>query len=396
MIALNHPTLYLEPHPTLHGLRQSDPVHWSPDLSAWLLLRYDDVTAGMRDRRLMLTGMSKRIDELPPPDQQSLVELRRSVEKWMGLPTIDDHQRYSKLLRPYFSQRSVQRFAPQITTIARNLIDEMGERDGGDIVNDFAYPFTTEVIAHVIGLPADNRSALISWSRDIREVFHASDAAGLRKAQHALTELADYLRTEMQAPRDDTGEDLISLFLGGLEDGLIHHEDEIVANLVMMVAVGFETTSNLLASGTAFLLENPAYLHRLQQEPALIGGAIEEMARLEGPVFVTTRVVAEDLEIGSKAIRAGDIVMLCLAAANRDPDVFTMPDELIPERSPNRHLGFGAGAYSCVGAHLARLNLRIGFEQMLWRMPKLELDQEPEWYEFHPLARWLGSLRVHC
>lgn len=395
-LSLTRPGLFHAPHPVLHTLRETDPVHWSEEFSAWLLLKYDDVTEALRNENLSSTGMTKRIESLPPDDRRSLEELRRSVEQWMGLPKLEDHRRYTKLLRPRFSLREIGRLEPYVRESADALLVEIAERGGGDVVTDFAYPYSAGVIAHVIGVPPEDRGLLIEWSQAISEVFHVSDLSGLQGAQRAVEETAAYLRQQIAARRREPRDDLVSVFLEGLRTGLILDEDEIVANLIMMVAVGFETTSNVIATGTFLLLDHEEQWRRLLNDRSLVPGAVEEVVRYDGPVFATTRVAEADTVLGSKHVIAGDTVLIALAAANRDPAVFPDPDTFMIDRADNRHLGFGAGPYSCMGAQLARQEVRIAFEQMLSRIPERSLAQSPEWQEFRPLARWLSHLRVEC
>ncbi|MCX2185028.1 cytochrome P450 [Streptomyces sp. SKN60] len=395
-LSLTSPGLFHSPHPVLHTLREIDPVHWSEEFSSWLLLRYDDVADALRSEALSPTGMTRRIEHLSPSAQRSLEELRRSVEQWMGLPRIEDHKRYAKLLRPRFSPREIGRLEPYIRESADSLLLDIARRGGGDVVTEFAYPYSASVIAHTIGLPPEDRSMLIDWSQAISEVFHVSDFPALQDAQRAVEETAEYLHRVIEARRREPRDDLVSLFLEGMRTGLILDEDEIVANLIMMVAVGFETTSNVIATGTFLLLESAGQWCRLLNDRSLVPRAVEEVVRYDGPVFITTRVAKAEMVLGSKHVKAGDTVLIAVAAANRDPSVFADPDEFVIDRADNRHLGFGTGPYSCLGAQLARLEVRIAFEQMLSRMPDISLARSPEWQEFRPLARWLSHLWVEC
>jgi cytochrome P450 len=208
--------------------------------------------------------------------------------------------------------------------------------------------------------------------------------------------MTGFLRELIAARRREPRDDLISVFLGGLGSGLIYDEEEIVANLMMIIAVGFKTTSNLIATGTFLLLEHDRQQALLRADPTLCAGAVEEIARFDGPVFFTTRVAREDMRLHGERVSSGDLVLLCVAAANRDPAVFSEPDEFLVSRAKNPHLAFGAGAYSCLGARLARAQCRIAFERMLRWMPAFELAGQPDWYEFPPLARWLARLPIGC
>lgn len=392
------PELFHRPHPVLHHVRAHDPVHWSEEMEAWVLLRYSNVRHALSDPRLSSTGMARRIERHSAEDQLTLAELRRTVERWMGLPTLEDHKRYSTLLRPRFSASSVRSMEPEISRCASNLLDEFIRQGGGDMLEDFATPYAIDVISQLCGLPRSRQmaSTLADWARTLSNVFHVSEIDGLLAAQRAAQQMTAYLQELIAARRRAPRDDLVSLFLTGRDSGLIHDDEEIVANLIMIIAVGFETTSHVIATGTHLLLEHERQLERLREDPSACASAVEEIARFDGPVFFTTRVARADLELGSRQVKAGDLVLLCLAAANRDPVVFSQPDEFLVTRAKNPHLGFGAGHYSCLGARLARTECRIAFEQIVTSMPTMRLAAQPDWYEFPPLSRWIARLPVRC
>lgn len=399
LIQFADPELFRDPHPVLHHARANAPVHWSQHTGAWILLRYDDIRDGLMDPRLASTAMSRRIERYTPAEQHTVAELREMVERWMGLPTAEDHRRYSTLLRPRFAASPVAAMEPQLTAHADALWDAMARQGGGDVVRDFAAPYAIGTVCRLCGLPASREITRIiaRWVRDLAAVFHFSDLAGLQRAQLAAREMAEFLREQVTARRRDPQDDVVSVLLDGLESGLIHDEEEIIANLVMILAVGFETTSNLIAAGVFLLLTHGAQLTLLREDTGRCAGAVEEIARYEGPVFFTTRVAREHLQLGAEhAAEPGDLVLLCLAAANRDPARFSRPDDFLVTRNPSPHLGFGAGTYSCLGARLARAECRIAFHSALRTLPGLELAGEPGWYEFPPLARWLDQLPVTC
>lgn len=399
LIPFDDPELFRNPHPALHRARADAPVHWSQHMGAWILLRYDDIRGALMDPRLASTAMSRRIDRYTPAEQGTLAELRQMVERWMGLPTAEDHRRYSTLLRPSFAASPVAAMEPGLAAHADALWDAMARQGGGDVVRDFAAPYAIGTACRLCGLPASGEitRTIAGWVRDLAEVFHLSDLAGLQRAQLAAQEMSAFLRERVTARRRDPQDDVVSVLAGGLESGLIHDEEEIIANLVMILAVGFETTSNLIAAGVFLLLTHGSQLTLLREDTGRCAGAVEEIARYEGPVFFTTRVARDHLELGaSHAAEPGDLVLLCLAAANRDPARFRHPDDFSVTRTPGPHLGFGAGTYSCLGARLARAECLIAFQSALRTLPGLELAGEPGWYEFPPLARWLDSLPVTC
>jgi cytochrome P450 len=397
-ISIADRSLFLNPHPVLHHLRANDPVHWSSDLGGWVLLRYWDVRQALHDPRLASTAMSRRIDRYAQEEQDALAELRHLVGQWMGLPTIEDHQRYSTLLRPHFSGEAVAVRMRGLAAHADRLLSVIARRGQCDIVADFAIPYTMGTVLRLCGLPQSPSVAadVASWVTDLSEVFHLSDLAGLQRAQRAAEEMSAFLREVIAERRGNPGYDLTGVFLRGLGSGQIRDEGEIVANLVMLLAVGFKTASNVIANGIYLLVANPSQMALLRDDPDRCRPAVEEIIRFDGPVFMTTRVAREALEIEGRRVAGGDLVLLCLAAANRDPAKFGRADEFLAGRSPNPHLGFGAGMYTCLGARLARAECVIAFQRILRWLPDLELAGPPGWYEFPPLARWLDRLPVRC
>jgi cytochrome P450 len=385
---------YDSAHALMRRLRDSDPVHWSPDLSAWLLVRYGDVASAFMNENLASTGMTRRIDLLPTETRRSLEPLRACVDAWMGLSAAGSHRRMARLIRPLFAPRIMGRLEAYIQESADALLGQIARRGGGDLVTDFSYPFSAGVIARALGLPAADAGALVEWTEAISAVFHLSDSASLLGAQHAVEVATDYLREVVAARRRQPRDDLVSRFVDGLRTGLIVDEHELIANLIMMLSVGFETTATVIDTGTFLLLSRPEQWHRIRNDRSLIPRMIEEIVRYDGPVFFTTRVATRNMVLGTKQVTAGEMVLLGTAAANRDPAVFEDPDEFLIDRTNNRHLGFGLGPYSCVGAYLARMEARIAFAQMLEHLPNLSLSRQPEWREFPPMARWVSHLWV--
>jgi cytochrome P450 len=391
--------LYRDPHALLHRLRASDPVHYSDALGSWLLLRYDDVAAALRDDRFAPTGMARRIET---SDDGGLEVLLVSVRQWVGRSSLADHKRLRTVMRGHFaSRRTVAAVETYARALADRLAGELAARGGGEIVGDFAYPFTASVTAHAVGLPDGSADRLISWANQLRGVLQTgTDLATLRAAQAAVEAasafMGDVVRARRARGHADDHDDLIGVLLRGLATGLVRDEEEIVANLVMMVAAGFDNTSNLISAGTWLLLEHPEALERLCADCALIAPAVEEMARLRPPVFVLTRVARTDIALRSKRIAEGDSVYICLAAANRDPAVFPDPDAFVIDRPEHHHVAFGAGPYACLAARMGRMQAQVAFERMLHHMPDLRLDAGHAWYEFRPLGCWLSALPVRC
>jgi cytochrome P450 len=250
----------------------------------------------------------------------------------------------------------------------------------------------------MLGVPPADRDRFKRWSDD------ATAAAGnlpsnlspavQRQSVAAMEELQAYFRGIIAQRRAEPRDDLISALVRAQEEGDRLSDDELLANCVLLLNAGHETTTNLIGNGTLALLRHPGQLRRLRDDPSLAPSAVEELLRYDSPVQFTTRVLKADMELGGKVLRAGEMVLLVLGAANRDPEQFPDPDRLDVRRPDNKHLSFGLGSHFCLGAPLARLEGRLVFEALLRRTPEMRLDGPPPRYRQNFNLRGLESLHV--
>jgi hypothetical protein len=252
-----------------------------------------------------------------------------------------------------------------------------------ELIHDLAFPLPVWVIAHMLGVPPDRHEDFKRWSEALAFLSEPPGVAtvdALQQTNQAMVEFADYFRVLVDDKRRAPSEDLLSALIAAEEQGERLSLDELIANAILLLFAGHETTVNLIANGVYCLLRHPDQLALLRQNPDWIKGAVEEFLRYESPIQTTTRQLGEDLPWGSHTLRQGDIVLLVLGAANRDPEQFRDPDRLDITRSDNRHLAFGAGVHFCVGAPLSRLEVQIAIPMLLRRMPHLRLAEGPlEW-----------------
>jgi len=383
-----------DPDAFLHRVRAESPLARLPQLDAYLLTRYGDVSAALRDRRMETANMSRALQRLTPAEQEELAPVRRSIEMWMGHTVPADHVRFQKLLKRYFTPAMVDRLRPRVREFTTELLDAVASKGEMDVVRDLAYPLPANVIAEMLGMPVSDREQLQAWSRDIRAVFGNGDVQQLRVAQRSILEMEDYLRVIAADRRRAPREDVLSTFMAAEAEGIVT-EDEAVANCVLLLFAGHETTANLIANGLVLLFENPGQMARLRESPDLMPLAVEEMLRCDGPAGVIGRVTTEQVELAGHPVPAGQHVYLALMAANRDPAVFPDPDVFDIGRERSRVLSFGMGTYYCLGAALARMETDECLRILLDRCPDLRpAYQAPDRQPSGAIGHRLGSLAV--
>ncbi|HWO72932.1 MAG TPA: cytochrome P450 [Dehalococcoidia bacterium] len=377
------PRLRSDPYSVYRELREEDPVFWSPTMQLWLLTRYDDVLAVLRDHARF---SSERVRAKNPFVQQ--MESFRMASGPLGTtPTMlsldpPAHTRMRNLVNKAFTPRVVERSRPRIRAIAEELLDALPRPDRIDVVADLAIPLPVIVIAEVLGVPAADRDRFKAWSSDIAGslggAFMPKEA--IDRALRSANEIADYFRDQIAERRRSPRDDLLSALCAAEEQGDLLSEDELIATCILLLVAGNETTTNLIGNGMLALLRFPEERRRLQQEPSLIPSAVEEMLRYEGPAQMTSRIALGEFEFQGKRFEEGQVVLCVLAAANRDPAQFPDPDRFDVTRRPNRHLAFGHGIHYCVGAPLAVAEAQVAFEALLRRFPEPEAAFEaPEW-----------------
>ncbi|HET9138475.1 cytochrome P450 [Actinophytocola sp.] len=353
------------------------PLCWVPKLHAYLVCGYDNVVTALRNAGLRSANATQGFERLSAAEQEELRPLRMSIEMWMGHTTPEGHHRFQHLLKRYFTPSTVNGLRPRIRQLTGELLDAAA--DGRmEVVADLAYPLPANIIAEMFGMPTDERDRLRVWSRHIGAVFQNADADTLRRSQASVLEMQDYLRGIVADRRARPRDDLISMFVAAERDGLVD-EDEIVANCVLLLFAGHETTANLISHGLNLLLNNPDQLALLRSDPGLTPSAVEEMLRRDGPVITVVREAVEPVTVAGYDIPPGQHVFLAVYSANHDPAVFPDPLRFDITRRNNRHLAFGMGAYYCLGAALARVESDECFRLLLRRFPDLRpaADQPP-------------------
>jgi len=353
-------------HARLRAQRPVSAVIMPGGQPAWLVTGYAEARAALADPRLRKSTPGWQ----PDPDS-----IYGAIEGHMLNRDPPDHGRLRRLVNRAFTARRVERLRPRITAITAGLLDAMSTQREVDLLASFAFPLPITVICELLGIPVADRDDFRKWSASI-----ISDAVSPVVFEADATAMVRYFRALLAAKRQWPADDLLSALITAREkgegevggDGL--RDNELVSMAFLLMLAGHETTVNLLASGMLALLLNPAELGRLRADPALIGGAVEELLRYVSPVnHATYRVTAEPVEIGGARIGAGEPVIVALSSADRDPSRYAYPERLDLGRDSSGHLAFGHGIHYCLGAPLARLEAEIAFGALLDRFGSMRL-----------------------
>lgn len=425
LVMLQQEEVRANPYPFYETLRRQDPVHWDEEMGFWVLSRYADIESLYVDERFSRAqGLMRGFERLPETDRQIAAPVYHSFSNTVFYADPPYHTHLRGMMNHAFTPRRVERLRPHIQRIVDELLDCAAAAGGMDAVREVAYPLPVMVIAELLGLPAGDRARFKKWSDDLFAILgtvrHKSPRL-LERAAQSLEEMTEYVKDLSHIRRADPQDDLLTALLAltdeddfacphSLDSSPFHAGgellreqaaassltgEELVANINILLSTGHETTTHLIGNGLLALLQNTEQRRKLEEDPSLLMPAVEEMLRYDNPVQITYRSAVQDVELGGRRIRKGDLVNTILGSANRDPERFSHPDRFDITRSEGRHLSFGMGIHFCIGAPLVRLEAEIVFETLLRRFPGLSLAAETlEWQE-HPIFRGLKSLPVH-
>jgi cytochrome P450 len=389
--AVNHPAAYYE------KLRAQDPVHWNPRWNGWVLTSYPDVAAGFRDHQRLssdrFAGPFGQQLSAVSSDYQALFGFLSKFFVWKDQPY---HTRVRALVNRAFTPRSVEVLRPRVRALVAEQIRSLRDAGETDFLAGFAFTLPVIVIGEYLGVPEEGRQDLRRWAEDLGAVIFVSgnDEDRLRKGEQAMEQIAGFLRPVVAARRAEPREDLLSGMVAAQERGDFLSEDEVLANAILMVFAGHETTMNLLANGMVAFARFPDQWARLRADPALAATATEEILRYDGPIRAMARWAREPLRIRDREIAAGDRVLLAQYAANHDPAQFADPDTVDITRWPNRHTTFGQGIHTCLGAPLARLEAQEAFTALAAAFPRFEVAEQELRYNPNIVSRSLTRLHL--
>ena len=377
------PGAWHDPYPVFRRMREEAPAYFSSARGGWLLTRYEDVSAALRDSRLSSRRTTAFADRLQPEARQRVGPLLQNIARWTLFTDAPEHTRLRSLINTAFSMRLVTSMRPRLQEIVDGLLDAAHRRGAFDAMLDLAIPLPVMVIRRLLGLPAEDYGRLRACSDALAAFFSGRiDAESVGNATAAVVELEAYFGAVIAERRRTPGDDLVSSLIAAEEEGRILDDQELRSTCVMLLFAGHETTTHLIGNGLYTLLCHPDQRNLLMRSASVGPSAVEELLRFESPVQWQTRVVLEDVEVCGQPIPKGSRIFLMLGAANRDPAQFAYPDRVDITRSNNRHLAFGQGPHYCVGAALGRLEALIAIQSTLTRFPSLRLmNTTPEWFE---------------
>jgi len=386
------PSVIQDPHPAYGRLQKRDPVHWSPLLRFWVVTRFDDVAALLRDRRFSSQGRAR----YGAPRAERHGEFAHFWNRALVRTDPPDHTRLRALVSRAFTLARVEAMRPRMVELAEEGLDGLAGREGEvELLTEFVGAYVATVIAEILGVPAQDHPQFRAWSTDLAFGIDPMRAHGtIRRANAATRELRAYFTAVVAERRRAPGEDFVSALLAAEEDGKVLNDDEVYAMLTFLLAAGNETTTNLIANTVHELLRHPDQLRLVLADPALVEGAVEETLRLTGSPQSTDRTAREDVVWKGKTFRAGQVVMPVLGAANVDPTRFERPLEFDVTRNDPRHLAFGQGPHFCLGAPLARAEARIAVGALLRRYPGIQLGSGRLQYRTSVVVRGLQRLPV--
>ncbi|GLW89600.1 cytochrome P450 hydroxylase [Actinokineospora globicatena] len=388
-----------DPYPTYARLRTESPVYYDTQLNGWVITRYDDVTTALRDHetyssRRMGLLVAQRGGADPSPAVARLLEL---AGHWMWMLDPPTHTRMRKLMNQGFTPRAVRLLEPMVQKIVDDLVDAAIEREEVDLMADFCFPVPALVICGLYGLPPADARLVTEWCDALKVFLGASaDLGGVQTAAEAVREMIDYLTEIMDQRRVDPRDDLVSRLVAADDAGDQLGTDELVSNLLLLIAASFETTIDMLGNGLAGLLTQRDQWELLKRDPSTIAGAVDEVIRWDGPVQLTHRLLTRDVELRGEQLREGQLVYLMRGSANRDPERFADPDRIDVTRGDTGHVGLGLGVHFCIGAGLSRMEGRIALTELTTRIPDLALV-EPDrltWRADNLQFRGLSELRA--
>jgi cytochrome P450 len=390
------PAFVRDPYPVFDRLRREAPIVHDEATDHWLVSRYADVNAILRDRRFGRTYRHAATDlemgRTPAPEWHA--PFWRLIEAGILDMEGEDHRRVRRLVSAAFTPSYVESLRPRVQGAVDTLVAPLAGAGEVDLLPTVAEPLPVAIIAEMLGIPESDRHLLRPWSADICAMYELDPSPeAQRDAVRASEGFASYLRALAHERRAHPGEDLISQLALIVEEGERLTEDELVGTCVLLLNAGHEATVNSTLLGWWTLFRHPGALARLRADHGLLPRATEELLRFDTPLPMFERWVLEPFELHGVQVPKGAELGLLFASANRDPERFEAPDELRLDRDPNPHLTFGAGIHFCLGAPLGRMELQTSFRALLERFPRMEIAHEPVWKQGF-VIRGLEGLRV--
>jgi cytochrome P450 len=374
---LLRPEVLADPYPLFRRLRDEDPVHEDSQGRGWMVSRYEDVEKVLADRRFSAERMlGAREGQVPPGAVQA------ALARQMLFLDPPDHTRLRSLFTKAFTPQRMESLKPQVAAMVAGFLNRALDAGGAiDFIRDFAIPLPVTVIAQMLGVPTADRDRLRAWSVSFGKLISGRilSVQESNEAQAGVLEFVKYFRELITARRHHPADDMLSGLIEVEERGDRLSTEELIVNLILLLAAGHGTTTHLLGNGLLALSRHPRQWAHLVAAPSMAPAAVNELLRYDGPVQATSRQALEDTPLANRLIKRGQQVTVFLGSANHDESRFTEPDTLDLQRTDGRLLSFGHGIHTCLGAALARMEAQVTFSELARRFPNLEVDAgEPE------------------
>jgi len=387
------PAFYNNPYPAYHAIRARSPAFFWKQYGIWCFAAHADVTALFRDKRFgrQILHVATR-EELGWEESPTHVKPFYDVEAHSLLELEPpDHTRLRTLINRAFVSRQVERLASRIEALAHQLIDGFERAGEIELIEAFATPIPVIVIAELLGVPTEMAPQLLDWSHKMVAMYQFGRSRKVEdQAVEATKAFVAYLKGYIIERRQKPADDLMSHLIAAEADGKKLSEDELITTCILVLNAGHEATVHAIGNGVKAILENGLDPRPLLAEQVKAEPLVEELLRFDAPLHLFTRYVLEDLDWNGITLKKGEQIGLMLGAANRDPKRFPNPDQLDPTRESNPQQSFGGGIHFCVGAPLARLEMRVALKVLFERLPGLRLEGKPVYrdaYHFHGLER---------
>ena len=390
------PDNYVErtPYELISELRKRGDIVRTYALNGWFVMNHEDVNTLLRDDRL-----SSKIS-----DNKFISTVIRTMAGTNHVPLLDeppmllvdapDHTRLRRLAAKGFTNRYIQSLTPTIEHLVDELLDKVPGEEL-DIIEHLAKPLPAIVIAEMLGVPAEERHLFEYWSEELLNILELGDHKQVRRGVKADIEMREYLKKLVAEKKKNRGQDLLTAFIDAEEDGDKLNEEELYAMCVLLLTAGHETTTRLIGNCLHCLMNHPAQLEAVIDDNKLLAGAIEEALRFEPPVNMVSRTAKENLEFKGTRIKKGQLVILSIAAANRDPGLHEDPEVFDIHRKNTSHVSFGHGIHLCIGMPLARVESQIALSKLFARYKTFKLREPPKWQP-NPFFRGVDTLKVHA
>ncbi|HZU72631.1 MAG TPA: cytochrome P450 [Acidimicrobiales bacterium] len=393
------PAMRLDPYPAFKFLQENVPVFQTPLPGLWIVSRYNECNAILRDQRWSSDDRRSNAfaGAVSTGGMPALPEELEGMQPFLFMDP-PDHTRLRGLVAKAFTPRVVESLRPRIQQVVDELLAPALAAGGMDVIADLAYPLPVTIISEMLGVPVEDKERFTAWSRELAASLDPSfgplDPVLFDRRISTQLEFVEYFRGLIAHRRAHPQDDLLSALVAVEEAGDTLSEKELLSTCILLLVAGHETTVNLIGNGALCFARHPDQLAKLRSDAGLARSAVEEVLRFDPPVQLTGRAATEDLPVGDHIVPKGDMAITLIGAANRDPAQFEDPDRFDVTRNDARHLAFGFGAHFCLGAPLARAEGQAALGELALRTPGLRVLADPPEYKENLVLRGLASLPV--